>query len=158
MQYVCWLYNSILWMYLLNSGYSLTFHCIWGRSLEASDDGSFTNSSCKLGLCECLSLLVWILKVLHSLTLFFHVFRFLRGPVSNGCNRGLIYLELTVHDFRPLLELHPFEDRFFLVTPIRKETHSTIFVIGDGVEEDVSICFLSTRLRVTFLWGKCVCL
>lgn len=78
--------------------------------------------------------------------------------MSNGCNRELIYLELTVRDFRPLLELQTFEDRFFLVTPIRKETHSTISVIGDRVEEDVSRCFLSTRLRVTSLWGKYVCL
>lgn len=68
-----------------------------------------------------------------SMILFFHLFKFCCGSVTQACGRGLVYLEPTVRDFRPILELQHFKNQFFLVTPTASRVHATICAIGDGV-------------------------
>lgn len=71
--------------------------------------------------------------------LFFHFFHVYYETQTWG--RGLIYLELNVHGFGPLSELAPFEDRFFLVTPISLKAHATICTVEGGVEGELRVIF-----------------
>lgn len=48
--------------------------------------------------------------------------------------RGLFHLKLTIHKFKPLPELSPFEYLFFMETPTSLEAHVGIYDVSNEVE------------------------
>lgn len=84
-------------------------------------------------------------------TLFFHLFKCNYGYATRARGRGLIYLESTMCNFRPLLELQPFEDRLFMVVPIDSEVHVTVCVVRDRVRRRCDKLFPKYRIESRFL-------
>lgn len=59
-----------------------------------------------------------------------------------------------MYSFWPLLELQPFEDWFFLVTPIHLEAHAIICVVEDIMEGRCIELFLMYRIESHLLMGN----
>lgn len=85
--------------------------------------------------------------------IFLHLFKFLCDPVSIAKAGGLLHFKLIIHGFKPLLELSPFLNRFFLVIPNNLESHVTIYDIGTGMKGRCTYMFPEYWNEIRFLLG-----
>lgn len=88
-----------------------------------------------------------------SVFLFLHLFKFLYDSASKIRGRRLLCLKPATYRFESLLEFPPFEDHFFLVTPVNPEAHAAIFYVNNIVEHKCANLF-SNWIEGHFLLGN----
>lgn len=86
--------------------------------------------------------------------LFFLLFRFLYTSASHTRGRKPLCLNLILPGFEHLLELPPFEDQFFLVTPASPKAHVIICNVVNGEDGRCVNLFLKYWTNDHFLLGN----